>query len=222
MNQTRVFSTVTNRRKGKKGKGSKGKRRANQLQAISSGAIARPFPATFRVRQTYSNGETFTSSTKVIRGLSEFLAKPPMYYNYMYGIYKYCRVLAVELEVLWNSTGTDSMRVAIGRVPYSDISGITYSQFSEMPETQIALLSAKGGMDKVTQIRTFVARNAIGQALTDHSYWVNSAQAISTTPLHTDDYALLIMSDGVTLGSAASATVRVHYHLEWFDLQYAV
>jgi len=145
-----------------------------------------------------------------------------MYYNYLFGIYKYCRVLAVELEVHWTSTGTDSIRVAIGRVPFSDTTGITYSQFAEMPETQVSLLSAKGGIDRLTQKQIFVARSALGNALTDHSYWVNSAQAISTTPLHADDYGLLIMSDGVGLGASAAATVKLHYHVEWFDLQYAV
>jgi len=171
---------------------------------------------------TFQNSEIFGTSTKVVRGLSEFLAKPPMYYNYLFGIYKYCRVLAVELEVHWVSTGSDASRVCIGRVPYSDTSGITYAQFCEMPESQTAVLPAKGGIDKLTQTKLVRPRNALGMQLDDHSYWVNSAQAISATPLHNDDYVLLIMSDGIGVTSASQAIIKLHYHVEWFDLQYAV
>jgi hypothetical protein len=171
---------------------------------------------------TFQSSEVFGTSTKVVRGLSEFLAKPPMFYNYLFGIYKYCRVIAVDVEVHWTSTGSDPSRVAIGRVPYSDTSGITYSQLSEMPESSTAILSAKGGMDRLVQRAHFRAKAANGAPLTDHSYWVNSAQAISTTPLHNDDYVVLIMSDGVGVASASSAVVKVHYHVEWFELQYAV
>lgn len=171
---------------------------------------------------TFQNSEVFGTSTKVVRGLSEFLAKPPMYYNYLFGIYKYCRVLAVVLEVHWVSTGTDATRVCIGRVPFSDTSGITFGQFCEMPESQTAILPAKGGIDKLVQKKFVVPRDATGMALNDHSYWVNAAQAISTTPLHNDDYVLLIMSDGIGLASASQAIIKLHYHVEWFDLQYAV
>jgi hypothetical protein len=184
--------------------------------------IARPLPANFRVRLTYQNGEIFGSSTKVIRGLSEFLAKPPMYYNYLYGIYKYARVLAVELEVTLSNNTNDACRFAIGRLPYSDTSGITYSQFSEMPDVYSSLLPAKGGMDSKRFTKFFVARDANGGALTDHSYWVNSAQAISATPLHNDDFVILLMSDGTTVNAGFNAVVKVHYHIEWFTQQYAV
>jgi len=145
-----------------------------------------------------------------------------MYYNYLYGIYKYCRVVATDVEVHWSSTGTDACRVAIGRVPFSDISGITYTQLGEMPETQTALLPAKGGNDKLVQKQHFVAKAANGMPLTDHSYWVDSAQAINTVPLHSNDYFTLIMTEGVGVGGAASGTIKVRYHIEWFGMQYAV
>jgi len=91
-----------------------------------------------------------------------------------------------------------------------------------MPESQTAVLPAKGGIDKLTQTKLVRPRNALGMQLDDHSYWVNSAQAISATPLHNDDYVLLIMSDGIGVTSASQAIIKLHYHVEWFDLQYAV
>jgi len=170
---------------------------------------------------TYQNNEVLTPSTKVIRGLSEFLAKPPMFYNYLYGIYKYCRVLGVELEITLSSTGTESARIAVGRLPYSDTSGITFGQFSEMPDAVATIVSAKGGVDRWSFRKFYVAKDANGNVLTDHSYWVNSAQAISATPLHNDDYVLMVMTDGVA-NSSVTAIIKLHYHVEWFDLQYAV
>jgi hypothetical protein len=171
---------------------------------------------------SFQSGEVTGTSTKIVRGLSEFLAKPPMYYNYLYGIYKYARVLGVELEIVVASTGADASRFAVGRLPYSDTSGITYAQFSEMPDVVSTIVSAKGGLDKWSFKKFYKARDANGNVLTDHSYWVNSAQAISSTPLHNDDYVLMIMSDGVGLTSAASVLVKLHYHIEWFEMQYAV
>jgi len=144
-----------------------------------------------------------------------------MFYNYLYGIYKYARVLGVELEITLSSTGTEAARFAVGRLPYSDVSGITYSQFSELPDATSAIISAKGGVDKWSYKKFFVAKDANGNVLTDHTYWVNSAQAISTTPLHNDDYVLLMITDGVA-NSSVTAIVKLHYHIEWFALQYAV
>jgi len=205
-------------------KRSRNRRRNGQRQAVSSGAIAKPFPAKFRVLQTYNSVETLSAAavTRIVRGISEFLAKPPMYYNYMYGIYKYARVLAVEIESTVVATGTDPLRLALGRVPYSDTSGITYQQFAEMPETKSLVLSAKGGVDRITLQSTFVAKNAVGENLTDHSYWIDSAQAISATPLHTTDYVALLLSDPLGAASGAYVNHTVRYHIEWFDLQYAV
>ena len=145
-----------------------------------------------------------------------------MYYNYLYGIYKYARVLGVELEVTLSNNTNDACRYAFGRVPFADVSGITYSQFSEMPDTFSSILSAKGGMDSRRFTKYFVARSANGGALTDHTYWVNSAQAISAVPLHNDDYIILLMSDGTTVNAGFNAVIKVHYHIEWFSMQYAV
>lgn len=145
-----------------------------------------------------------------------------MYYNYFFGIYKYARVLAVELEIAAVSSGTDAIRLAAGRLPFSDTSGITFSQFCELPDVRQTVISGKGGMDRWSFRKLFVAKDANGNVLTDHSYWVNSAQAISTTPLHNDDYVLMLMSDGPTINVEAKVNVRLHYHIEWFDMQYAV
>lgn len=140
----------------------------------------------------------------------------------MYGIYKYSRVLAIEVEATVVASGTDPVRVALGRVPYSDTSGITFSQFAEMPETQSLVLSAKGGMDRVSLEQTFVARSAVGENLTDHTYWVDSTQAISATPLHNTDHVALLLFDPLGTSSTCSVNLVVRYHIEWFDLQYAV
>jgi len=211
-------------RPNKKSKRRNKRRSRGQRQAVTSGTIAKPFPAKFRVMQTYQSVESTSASavTKIIRGISEFLAKPPMFYNYMYGIYKYSRVLSIELEATVVATGTDSVRVALGRVPYSDTSGITFAQLAEMPETKSLVLSTKGGMDRVTLRKHFVARNAIGANLTDHSYWVDSAQAISASPLHSTDYVALLLFDPLGSSSACYVNYVVRYHIEWFDLQYAV
>jgi len=91
-----------------------------------------------------------------------------------------------------------------------------------MPESTSTVLAAQGGIDKWSYRKFFVAKDANGNVLTDHSYWVNSAQAISSTPLHNDDYVILLMNSGLSAAGGVVAVIRVHYHVEWFEMQYAV
>lgn len=180
-------------------------------------------PACYRNRLTYWTIGSLTSGVlKHSMALSEFLNKLPMYSTQMYGIYKYARVLAVEVEIVVLNTGTDDIKVSLGRVPLSDVSGITFTLFSEMADTRTTFVSAKGGVDKATVRKNFIARDALGNALSDRSYWVNSTQAVSGTPLHSDDYCALLFVDGASSGSTAKIDIKTHYHLEWFDMQYAV
>ncbi len=145
-----------------------------------------------------------------------------MYTGAMYTIYNFARVISVDLDLTIVNTHSDPIRVAVCKLPNSDVSGVTYTEASQMPDAWSTLLSTQGGLDKIVYRKRFVAQVAYGNPLSDHSYWVNSTQAASTTPLHADDFVIGVFSDGLSVSSTATAIAKITYHCEFFDLQYAV
>lgn len=194
------------------------------LNSYSGPTRYAPLNDTFTVslkNQDYFRAGSATTELFQVLGIVEFLGYRPLYALEMYAIYKYCRVMRVDVIAQCLNLGTYPIRFGVGHIAYNDASGLTFDRFIEKPATAHKLISAKGGIDKAVITKTFNSTSMLGSVL-DSKYWVDVTQSASATPIDAKEPVLVIGMDGAE-GSADTWTGSVNftltYHLQWFDLK---
>ncbi len=184
-----------------------------------------PLNDTFTVslkNQDYFGGATeLTSELFQILGVVEFLGYRPLYALQLYEIYKYCRIMRVDVRAECINTGTVGIQFAVGHIAYSDASGLTFDRFIEKPATTKKLVSPKGGMDRAVITKSLNSTMMLGSVL-DSKYWINVTQSASTTPIDTNEPVLVLGIDNYQSSSvpyAAQVNFTLTYHLQFFDLR---
>jgi hypothetical protein len=172
-----------------------------------------------------TNTDLFTATAGTnellqIVGLREFLGYRPLYCLQFYAIYKYAVVTGIDIEVQGINQGAVEALVAVGSVPYSEVSTLSMDRLKEMPGTTNRLLGLPSGTARATIRKRFNASNLIGN-YNDARYWIDVAQSASSTPLDTKEPVCVIALDNFssnTTAYTASALWKVTYHIQFFDL----
>ena len=115
-------------------------------------------------------------------GLVEPLGRSPSYLSNFYGMYKYMRVKAVEVELTCCNTASTPIRVALGTLPHQDVSVAGMTTLIEQPGTVSKLLSSTGGQDRWFFRKFFNCLDLVGSYGGDH-FWIDVARATGTTPI---------------------------------------
>jgi hypothetical protein len=152
-------------------------------------------------------------------GILEFFALRPLYSAQLYQLYRYCKITAVDVNVQLVNTGASTVEVAIGYVPQLEASTATYVRLAEKTGSLRKIISAKGGLDRVTFTRRYGVEALLGEPVLS-KYWMTNSQSLSITPLDVNEPVLSIAYrnvDGST--SNMSTTVRITYHCQFFSLE---
>lgn len=156
-----------------------------------------------------------------ILGMTEFLGYRPLYALEMYAIYKYARILKVDVEAQGVNIGANPIRIAIGYASYADVSSLSFDRFIEKAGTKVITISPQGGMDRATLRTSFNTSNHLG-AIQDSKYWVDVTQSASSTPIDSREPVVVMAIDNYqSSGTAFSAQInfRLTYHVNFFDLK---
>jgi len=138
-------------------------------------------------------------------------------------MYKYSRVIAVEVRVDFINTGTSPVTLALAVLPYVDLSATTSpTDLIDIPRTVWTAVGGSTGMSKGTVSRLVHSMNELAQPVMEKAYFVTSGQAASGSPID-DTFPVIAASVGASTGSTDTwsgiATTRVRYHVEFFDLE---
>jgi len=197
----------------------------NTNLVTSSGPSRFPkLPTSYCVSLTntdYFQASAATAELFQILGMTEFLGYRPLYALELYSIYKYARIMRVDVEAQGVNIGANPIRIAIGYAAYNDVSGLTFDRFIEKAGTKVITISPQGGMDRGTLRGTFNTSQHVG-AISDSKYWVDVTQSASSTPIDAKEPVIVMAIDNYqSSGTAFSAQInfKLTYHVNWFDLK---
>jgi hypothetical protein len=151
-------------------------------------------------------------------GLLEFLSSVPGYTNKLYDMYKWCKILSVEARYNIANTSTNPVQFVAAVIPNNSTLGLTIDRAAEVAGSTVRLLSAQGGLDKVEIVKQYNTQTMVGSK-TAEKYWVNAAQAASSTPIETEEPIMFLMAQPlISVNWTTQVVVDITYHVEFFDL----
>jgi hypothetical protein len=155
-----------------------------------------------------------------IYGLVEFLSRTPNYTNEMYKLYKYAKVMAVEIQFTVVNQSLGPLLMAVAPFAHEDLSTTIDPQFVQERQRSVSrVVGSSNGVDKAVIRKTYYTFDEIGQPLYDQKFWIDKNQSNSTTPVDGNTPAIAISLSSLLTGNTWSATsnVRYTYHIEWFS-----
>ncbi len=220
MNTTKVFRARPKARRQRR-RGQKGRK---GLQVIER-AWQPAFPIRMPVKLTAANYQHFSASTGPLFtniGIVEFLGNLPQWNTEFFAIYRYCLVTGIEVEVTFvNEHASITSQLALGVVPYTDVSALTMDELIQTPGSVRKIQTAAGGLSKSTIVYRRATKSAIGVPNLGKGYWFDVTQASSTTPMDSKEPILVLGVSDYAGASAADVTgsleYKVHYHCVFFD-----
>lgn len=152
-------------------------------------------------------------------GLLEFLSSIPGYTARLYDLYKWCKVLSVEVRFnIANTTSANPVQFVAGIMPNNSTLGMTIDRAAEIAGSTVRLVSALGGIDKTEIIKTYNTQAVVG-TLVAEKYWINLAQASSSTPIETEEPIIFLMAQPlISVNWTSQVVADLTYHVEFFDL----
>lgn len=151
-------------------------------------------------------------------GLLEFLSSVPGYTNAMYDFYKWCKILSTEVRFNIANTSTNPVQFVAAVLPNNSTLGMTIDRAAEIAGSTVRLLSAQGGLDKVEITKSYNTQAMVGSKVAE-KYWINKAQASSSTPLETEEPVMFLMAQPlISVNWTTQVVVDITYHVEFFDL----
>lgn len=158
-------------------------------------------------------------------GLFDFLNQIPEYAIQMFALYRYCRIVGVDVHLQVAGEDSDNItntayEAGIARIPYDQSLSPTPQQLRLVRGSEYKLASI-AGMNRINMRRHFGSFDELGNPVFSREYWQNEIQAANTTPADPST-AVVAISVGSTVGQAAvvSINLTVTYHMQWFELQY--
>lgn len=160
-----------------------------------------------------SGSATFAASY----GLVEFLNIRPLFAAQLFTIYRYCKITAVDIDFTIVNAGAVPLQVAVGYVPQTLAGAMTQERLTEKAGSIRRLISATGGMDRVTIRRTFNVEEVLGEPVLS-KYWFDATQSVSATPIDTNEPVISICGAPYAGNITASLSTVVTFHCQFFDL----
>jgi hypothetical protein len=150
-------------------------------------------------------------------GLTEPLGQAYGYMADLFRFYRYLRVTAVTVQVIFYNRGLTQVDSILAVGPYND--NYTLDNTPAIPGSTKRSIPAAGGMDRVMYTRSFDTIQHIGNLATD-KYWVTGTQSVSTTPIDNQE-PVIVHVTGSPTASASSWTyeLKCTMHCQFFDLR---
>jgi hypothetical protein len=228
-----MLSNILGSSKKKTSKRGKGNKQGFGLQqqkqgysySVRNGPVrSPPMPKEFSVslinRQNLSIAVPVAGPTRNFFGLLEYIGKRPLYLAQFYAMYKYSRVLSVNYHFELTNLTAIPFEVAFAILPFSDAGAISLEQVIEKPGSVRRLVSAVGGMDRVTLSKFAVAQDWMGNPYNTKDYWITEAQSL-VGPVDADEPAGVLVIQGLTGTVAYTLTTKITYNIQFFDLEIA-
>jgi hypothetical protein len=83
-------------------------------------------------------------------GLLEFLSSVPGYTARLYDMYKWCKILSTEVTYNIVNTSSNPVQFVAAVIPHNGTLGLSIDRAAEIAGSTVRLLSAQGGLDKVS------------------------------------------------------------------------
>lgn len=188
------------------------------MSLIRCPALPRTFRVALRSRQSLGpSGSTGLPSLATF-GLLEFLSSVPGYTNKLYDMYKWCKILSAEVRYNVANTSTNPVQIVAGVIPNNSTVGLSLDRAAEIAGSTVKLLSTQGGMDKALIQKRYNTQAMVGSKVAE-KYWINLAQASSSTPLETEEPVMFFMAQPlISVNWTTQLVVDITYHCEFFDL----
>jgi hypothetical protein len=151
-------------------------------------------------------------------GLLEFLSSVPGYTARLYDMYKWCKILSTEVTYNIVNTSSNPVQFVAAVIPHNGTLGLSIDRAAEIAGSTVRLLSAQGGLDKVSIHKKYNTQSMVGSKVAE-KYWVNLAQASSGTPLEAEEPVMFLMAQPlISVNWSSQVVVDITYHCEFFDL----
>jgi len=160
-------------------------------------------------------------------GLFDFLNQVPEYGSEMFALYRYCRIVGVDIHLQVAGEDTDNItsthtayEAAIARIPYDQSLSPTPQQLRLVRGSQYKLAST-AGMNRINLRHHYGSFDELGNPVYSRDYWQNETEAANIVPPD-PSRGVIAISVGSTVSQAAvvSINLTVTYHMQWFELMF--
>jgi len=158
-------------------------------------------------------------------GLFDFLNQIPEYAIECYQLYRYCRIVAVDLALIVAGESDEAnqnyaFEAAMARVPYDQSLGPIPQELRLVRGSRYGL-SSTAGQNRITLNGKYGAFDELGNPVLDRQFWQTIIEAQNVTPPEPDRpvVALAVASVNGNKG-LVSVNLTATYHVQFFDLMY--
>lgn len=158
-------------------------------------------------------------------GLFDFLNQVPEYGSEMFALYRYCRIVGVDIHLQVAGEDSDNItntayEAAIARIPYDQSLSPTPQQLRLIRGSQYKLASI-AGMNRISLRHHYGSFDELGNPVYSRDYWQNETEAANIVPPD-PSRGVIAVSVGSTVSQAAvvSINLTVTYHMQWFELMF--
>lgn len=158
-------------------------------------------------------------------GLFDFLNQVPEYGSEMFALYRYCRIVGVDVHLQVAGEDSDNItntayEAAIARIPYDQSLSPTPQQLRLVRGSQYRLASI-AGMNRISLRHHYGSFDELGNPVYSRDYWQNETEAANIVPPD-PSRGVIAVSVGSTVSQAAvvSINLTVTYHMQWFELMF--
>lgn len=158
-------------------------------------------------------------------GLFDFLNQVPEYGSEMFALYRYCRIVGVDIHLQVAGEDSDNItntayEAAIARIPYDQSLSPTPQQLRLVRGSQYKLASI-AGMNRISLRHHYGSFDELGNPVYSRDYWQNETEAANIVPPD-PSRGVIAVSVGSTVSQAAvvSINLTVTYHMQWFELMF--
>lgn len=158
-------------------------------------------------------------------GLFDFLNQVPEYGSEMFALYRYCRIVGVDIHLQVAGEDSDNItntayEAAIARIPYDQSLSPTPQQLRLVRGSQYKLASI-AGMNRINLRHHYGSFDELGNPVYSRDYWQNETEAANIVPPD-PSRGVIAVSVGSTVSQAAvvSINLTVTYHMQWFELMF--
>lgn len=147
-------------------------------------------------------------------GILEPIGNVPTYQAALFTLYQRARIRGVKMTVTVINTGAEPIELVANALPYNWLSiSPTLAEIIDKPGSVRRLVSGVGGMDRATLTITRTSAQVLGSHAYLADYDFDQVQALSTTPIATDEPAFTYMVSA--LNSTSTMSFRVERTVEW-------
>lgn len=157
-------------------------------------------------------------------GLFDFLGRIPEYALEAYTLFRYCRIVGLDVEVQVAGESDEANQnfayeVALARIPYDQI-GLTPQALRLVRGSHYKLVPTSGANRCVLRGH-YGSIDELGNPVLDRQFWQSITEAQSTTPSDTDR-PVIALAVGSVNGNRGivSLNISLTYHMQFFELSY--